>query len=1159
MRHFDVTLDEKFLLPEGRVFITGVQALVRVLLDQHRQDAAAGLRTAGFLSGYRGSPLGGLDQQAHRAEALLKDANIVFKEGVNEDLAATAVWGSQQANLFPGARYDGVFGMWYGKAPGVDRSGDALRHANFAGVWPKGGVLAVAGDDHNCKSSTLPSQSEYAFQDVEIPILSPADVQEVLDYGLLGYALSRFSGLWVALLAVSDTMDCGMTIEVGAKRRRFVTPQGFRMPPEGPGIRLKDPPLEKERRMRTLKLPAALAFARANRIDRVTLGAAQPRLGLVCHGGAYKDVLEAFAAMGIGAAEAASLGVAIYKVGMPWPLEPTGLRAFAAGCETLMVIEHKRGLMEAQARSALYDLPAHARPRIIGKTDEHGHPLLSELTSLSVAEIALAIADRLPPGPHMARVHDYLARVSAASMAAVTLSSDQQRKPFFCSGCPHNASTRLPDGSRALAGIGCHYMASFSDPATDLSTHMGGEGLTWAGAAPFTEEKHVFVNLGDGTYNHSGSLAIRGSVAMGANVTYKLLFNDAVAMTGGQSTESGFTVPQITRQLAAEGVARTVVVAAEPERYDGVTDLAPGVEVRPRSELMKTQRELRDVPGVTVLIYDQVCATEKRRRRKRGTLPAATKRVMINPLVCEGCGDCSRASHCVSVEPLETEFGRKRTINQSSCNQDYTCLEGFCPSFVTLEGVENAHRDARPALTADSTPLPQFEPLSGVRNILFTGIGGTGVTTVASILAMAAHVDGRAASVVDMTGLAQKGGSVTSHVRIGETEETTIGGRIPAASAHVLIACDLLVAAGAEALALYAKDRTKAVGNEDFAPTADFVTDRDARFDSAAMSRRIKAATRSYDDCPAHHLAETRIGDAIFANMIMLGFAWQKGQIPVSSRALYRAIRLNGVDAEPNLQAFELGRRVAHDPAARGEPENAGPTPQTQALPELIERRAQDLAAYQDQAYAARYLRQVEAVAKAEASLGGEALTRAVADNLHKLMAIKDEYEVARLYTDGRFAAYRAETFKSGKAKVWLSPPILAPKDSEGRPRKMAFGAWMLNAGFPILARLKGLRGTPLDVFGWSEERRTERRLLADYEAGLGLLVAGLTPERLPLAVKIAKVPQSIRGFGHVKAASIGPARAETAKLWGEWNKLGNAEKAKTPQHPTTTFSTSGG
>jgi len=1137
MRHFDVTLDDKFLLTEGRVFITGVQALLRILLDQHRLDAAAGLQTAGFVSGYRGSPLGGLDQQAHRAEKHLKAADVVFKEGLNEDLAATAVWGSQQANLFAGARYDGVFGMWYGKAPGVDRTGDAFRHANFAGVWPKGGVLAVAGDDHACKSSTLPSQSEFTFQDLEMPVLSPADVQEVLDYGLLGYALSRYSGLWVSLIALADTMDCGMAIEVGANRHRFVTPEGFRLPAGGLGIRLKDQPLDKERRLRGYKLPAALAFARANRIDRVVLEAARPRLGIVCQGQAYKDVLEALAAMGLSAAQAADLGIAIYKVGMPWPLEPMGLRAFAAGLETLMVIEHKRPLVEGQARAALYDLPAHARPRIIGKTDERGNPLLSDIGALSIAEIALAISDRLPPGPHMERVHDYLGRVSAASMAAVTLASDQQRKPFFCSGCPHNTSTRLPDGSRALAGIGCHYMASFSDPQTDLTSHMGGEGLTWMGAAPFTEEKHVFVNLGDGTYTHSGALAIRASIAAKSNITYKLLYNDAVAMTGGQPTESGFGVAQITRQLAAEGVVRTVVIAAEPERYAGVTELAPGVEVRPRRELMKTQRELREVEGVTVLIYDQVCATEKRRRRKRGAMPAATKRVMINPLVCEGCGDCSAKSHCVSVEPLETEFGRKRTINQSSCNTDYSCLEGFCPSFVTLEGAENAHRAHGPALTADSTPLPDFEPLAGVKNIVFTGVGGTGVTTVASILAMAAHVDGRAASVVDMTGLAQKGGAVTSHVRMGETEQSVVGGRVPSASAHVLIACDLLVAAGADALALYAKDRTVAVGNGEFAPTADFVTDRDASFDAAAQARRIAAAVKSYDSTPAHSLAERELGDAIYANMIMLGFAWQKGVIPVSSRALYRAIRLNGVDAEANLAAFELGRQAAYAPHEQAEARRPV-TPETMPLEELIAGRARELTAYQDEAYARRYLHRVSKVQAAEARAGGsEALARAVAVNLYKLMAYKDEYEVARLYSDGRFAGVRNETFNGGAAKVLLSPPLLAPKDPEGRPRKIAFGGWMLKWGFPAIAKLKGLRGSPLDPFGHTAERREERGLLAEYQGDVDRLVAELTPERLALAVKIAAVPQQIRGFGHVKAAAIGPAKSERERLWAEWER----------------------
>jgi indolepyruvate ferredoxin oxidoreductase len=1136
MRHAEVTLDDKFLLQNGRVFITGVQALVRVLIDRRRLDAREGLKTAGFLSGYRGSPLGGLDQQAHRAAKHLQAHDIVFKEGLNEDLAATAVWGSQQANLFPGARYDGVFGMWYGKAPGVDRTGDAFKHANFAGTWPKGGVVAVAGDDHACKSSTLPSQSEFAFQDFEMPVLAPADVQEVLDYGLIGYSLSRFSGLWVGLIALADTMDSGATIDVDLARHDHRLPEGFSMPAGGLGIRLKDQPLDKERRLRLYKLPAALAFAKANGLDRTVLAGPRRQLGIATHGQAYRDVMEALSAMGISPAEAADLGISIYKVGMPWPLEPTGLRAFARGLETLMVIEHKRPLLEAQARAALYELPAHAQPKVIGKVDEQGHPLLSQIGSLSVAEVALAIADRLPPGPHMERVNDFISRVSASSMAAVTLGAEQVRKPFFCSGCPHNTSTRLPEGSRALAGIGCHYMASFSDPQTDLTSHMGGEGLTWAGASPFTDEDHVFANLGDGTYNHSGSLAIRASIAMGSHITYKLLYNDAVAMTGGQAPESGFSVAQITRQLAAEGVAKTVVVADEPERYAQVTDLAPGVEVKPRSELMAVQRALKTTPGVSVLIYDQTCATEKRRRRRRGLMPQAPRRVVINPLVCEGCGDCSRASNCVSIEPLETEFGRKRKIDQSTCNQDYSCLEGFCPSFVTLEGAENARAHHLPALTADSTPLPEIPAFTGVKNIIFTGIGGTGVTTTASILAMAAHVDGLAASVVDMTGLAQKGGAVFSHVRIGATEETPIGGRVPAASAHVLIACDLLVAAGPEALALYAKDRTETVGNADFQPTADLVFDRDARFDAPSMERRIKGASKSYDSCAAVELAEEKLGDAIYANTIMLGFAWQKGLVPVSARALYRAIHLNGVEAETNLQAFEIGRIAAFDPAQRRPAETPAPVPQTMPLQALIAHRTGELAAYQNQAYADRYAKRVAAVRAAEAPLGSEALTRAVAVNLFKLMAIKDEYEVARLYSDGRFAATLAKAFTGGKAKVLLAPPILSPKDDRGNPRKLAFGPWMLRWGFPTLARLKGLRGGPLDLFGASAERRAERKLLADYEAALDRLLAGLTAARLPLATKIAALPDQIRGYGHVKAAAMETANAEGAKLWSQWD-----------------------
>ncbi|MDB5469075.1 MAG: indolepyruvate ferredoxin oxidoreductase [Caulobacter sp.] len=1137
MRHSEVTLDDKYLLEDGRAFITGVQALIRVMLDRRRLDVRDGLNTAGYVSGYRGSPLGGLDQQAARSRKLLTAHEVVFQEGLNEDLAATAVWGSQQANLFPGAKFDGVYGLWYGKAPGVDRTGDVFKHANFAGVMPKGGVLAIAGDDHNCKSSTLPSQSEFAFQDFEMPVLSPADVQEVLDYGLLGISMSRFSGLWVGMIALADTMDSGVTIDVSLDRHHHVIPE-FPMPPGGLHIRTKDQPLEKETRLRNHKIPAALAFARANNIDKVVLAARQPRLGIVCQGQAYKDVLEAFQAMNITLDEAAAMGISIYKVGMPWPLEPQGLRSFAAGLETLMVIEHKRALIEPQARAALYDLPAHARPTIVGKFNEQGDRLMEDTGSLTVAAIALDLYSRLPAGPAKERASAYLDRVSAAGVAAISLASDQQRKPFFCSGCPHNTSTRVPDGSRALAGIGCHYMAGFNDPMTDLNTHMGGEGLTWVGASPFTTEKHVFQNLGDGTYNHSGSLAIRGAIAAKANITYKLLFNDAVAMTGGQTAESGFTPAQITRQLAAEGVTKTVIVVDEIERYEGVTDLAPNVQIFPRKELTRVQEELRETEGVTVLLYDQTCATEKRRRRKRGLMPRATTRVFINPLVCEGCGDCSKKSNCVSVEPKNTEFGRKRAINQSTCNQDYSCVDGFCPSFITLDGAENPQGKKLPALTADSTPLPVFEPVEGVRRILFTGIGGTGVTTVASILAMAAHVDGRSASVVDMTGLAQKGGSVFSHVKIGETETTIVGGRVPAASADVLIACDLLVAASPEALALFSKQKTVAFGNADFSPTADFVTNRDVRYDTAGMARRIKGATKDYNACPSQALSLHKLGDEIYANMIMLGFAWQKGVIPVSSRAMYRAIKLNGVDAEANMQAFEVGRKAAVDEAFKGLPEDVTPTPETMPLEDLIAHRTAELVGYQNQAYSDRYAKRVAQVRAAETALNdGEALTRAVAVNLYKLMAYKDEYEVARLYTDGRFGKELAAVFKGGKAKVWLSPPWIAPKGPDGKPQKIALGGWVLTILFPILAKMKGLRGGPFDIAGMSEERRMERGLIASYEAGLDRLLTGLDADHLPLAARIAAIPDKIRGFGHVKEASVKVAEREEAALWAQREK----------------------
>ena len=1136
-----IRIDDKYALEEGRVFATGIQALLRVLLDQSRRDAAAGLKTAGFVSGYRGSPLGGLDQQAHAAETFLKARNILFREAINEDLGATAVWGTQHVNLLPGARYDGVFGMWYGKAPGVDRTGDAFRHANFAGTWPKGGVLAVAGDDHACKSSTLPSQSEYAFMDLEMPILAPADVQDVVDYGLIGYALSRFSGLWVCLIAVADNMDSSATIEVGPHRGAVILPEGLPTLPGGLGIRMVDQPLEKERRLRQFRLPAALAFARANRLDRVMLAAPQPRLGIAAHGQAWTVLQEALSALGLTPAESARLGISLYKVAMPWPLQAEGMRDFAAGLQTLLIVENKRPLLEDQTRIALFDLPEHRRPRLVGKTGLDGQPLVSNLGALSVAEVARAIASLLPPGEHMARVDAYLSRATAATEAAAELSTLVSRKPFFCSGCPHNQSTRLPEGAYALAGIGCHYMATFVDPHTCLASHMGGEGISWAGVAPFTDMPHIFANLGDGTYNHSGLLAIRAAVAMRLNITYKLLYNDAVAMTGGQHPENGFSVPQITRQLADEGVARIVVVADDLSRYHGVTGFAPGVTLRPREDLAAVQEALRATKGVTALVYDQVCATEKRRRRKRGKMPAAPRRVFINPLVCEGCGDCSEASHCVSVAPLETEFGRKRQIDQSTCNQDYSCLNGFCPSFVTYEDVGAPKREKQGKRVPQEVPAPEIAPATAVRNIVFTGIGGTGVTTIASILGMAAHVDGLNAGIVDMTGLAQKNGAVFSHVRLCADRNQPVSGRVAAASADVVLACDALVADSPDALTLYSKSRTAVIANHDVAPTADFITDRDAKFDAEPLEAHLAAACASVEICPAGSLAAKELGDTVFANMIMLGFAWQKGRVPVSAAAIAHAIALNGVAREANLQAFELGRLYAHDPSAFRQEVPRPVTPETEALPEMIARREAELAAYQNPAYARRYRDAIDRVRAAEARLGaGEALTRAAAQQLFRLMAIKDEYEVARLYTDGRFAAAVPEAMRGKPAKVWLSPPLLAPKDARGKPRKIAYGGWMLKGVFPLLARLRPLRGTVFDIFGRTAERRRERALLARYESALAELVPGLSSERLPQAVAIASAPAAVRGFGHVREAAMARFEPRFASLLEAWRSPGN-------------------
>ncbi len=1139
-----VTLDDKYTVESGRVFLTGTQALVRLPMMQRQRDAAAGLNTGCFISGYRGSPLGGLDQQLWQASRFLEAHHIRFQPGVNEDLAATAIWGSQQIGLFPGAKYDGVFAMWYGKGPGVDRSGDVLRHGNLAGSAPHGGVLLLAGDDHTCKSSTTAHQTEYAFMDAMIPVLNPSGVQEFLDLGLYGWALSRYSGCWVAFKVIAETVDSSASVAVDPHRVEIVLPDDFEMPEGGLNIRWPDTPLEQEERLHRYKLYAALAFARANGLDRRVIDGEKRRFGIVTAGKSYLDVRQALDDLGITEDYARAIGLSVYKVGMTWPLEREGVRRFCEGLEEVLVVEEKRALIENQLKEQLYNWRADVRPRVIGKFDEQGEWILPSTGELTPARIARVIAARIARFHTSPRIEDRLRFLEEREKALAERTPPVVRTPYFCSGCPHNTSTRVPEGSRALAGIGCHYMAQWMDRNTATYTHMGGEGVPWVGQAPFTEERHVFVNLGDGTYFHSGLLAIRMAVSAGVNVTYKILFNDAVAMTGGQPMDGPLTVPMITRQLHAEGVRRIVVVTDEPEKYPRDADFAPGVEVHHRDRLDRVQRELREVEGVTAIVYDQTCAAEKRRRRKRGTYPDPPQRVFINELVCEGCGDCSVKSNCLSVVPVETEFGRKRTIDQSSCNKDYSCLYGFCPSFVTVHGAEL--RKPRPAAAAggeapfEALPAPNLPATDEPYGILVTGIGGTGVVTIGAIVAMAAHMEGKGCSVLDMTGLAQKGGAVLTHIRIADRPEDIHAVRLAAGGAKLVLGCDIVTAAGPDSLAKVTPGTTRAVINGHETITGDFTRDPDLAFPGSELrdllSEALGAEAIAFVD--ATELATALLGNAIATNMFMLGFAWQKGLVPVSEEALLRAIELNGVAVEMNKQAFLWGRRAAHDLAAvrriaQPEAEGAEAAIAT-GLADIVERRARFLERYQNGALAQRYRDFVATAQQAEAhrTPGRDGLAKAVARSYFKLLAYKDEYEVARLFTETDFMERVRSTFEDGfRLRFHMAPPLLARPDPDtGEPRKRAFGPWLLPV-LRVLAKLRFLRGTPFDIFGYTEERRTERRLPKEYETTVERLLHGLTHENHALAVEIASLPEQIRGFGHIKMRNIAAVKAREAEL----------------------------
>jgi indolepyruvate ferredoxin oxidoreductase len=1123
---------DRYRRESGRVLMTGTQALVRIALMQRTVDVAAGLNTAGFISGYRGSPLGMVDQELWRARRFLEESNIEFLPAVNEDLAATAVLGSQQVETDPNKTVDGVFGIWYGKGPGVDRAGDALKHGNAYGSSPTGGVLVVAGDDHGCVSSSMPHQSDVAFLTFMMPHLNPASVAEYLEYGLYGIALSRFSGMWVGFKAITETVESAMSVEL-PPYRQFVTPSNFVVPPTGLHYRWPDFPGPQIEERLEAKKAATLAFAAANPIDRKIFDVPNARFGIVTTGKGHLDLMEALRLLGIDAAEAARIGLDVYKVGMVWPLEPQGALDFVQGKNEVLVVEEKRGIIESQFKEYFYDYPGRKPKHMSGKADENGMrlvPWVGELSPLQLAPIVASRLDREFGGNRFRRLAEQLEQNRGTAIVV----EGATRMPYFCSGCPHNTSTKVPEGSKALAGIGCHFMASWMGRETDGLIQMGGEGVNWIARSKFNGGEHVFQNLGDGTFYHSGSLAIRQSIAAGTNITYKILFNDAVAMTGGQPVDGPLSVQSIAHAMRAEGVDRIAVISDEPELFS-FGDFPAGTTISHRRELDSVQRELREIPGVTVLIYAQTCATEKRRRRKRGKLEDPDKFVVINELVCEGCGDCSVESNCLSVVPKETKFGRKRQIDQNSCNKDYSCVNGFCPSFVTVEGkIERAqaavaYQDELKAL-GDALPDADIPVIDSCYDLLVTGVGGTGVVTVGALITMAAHLEGKGASELDFMGFAQKFGPVLSYLRIGAQPGDINQVRIEPASADALIGCDLVVSSSPKASITYQRGHTRAVVNSAEMHTGDVIRQRDANLRVDARLAAIESAigTGNLSSMNANRLAERLMGDTIYANIIMTGCAWQKGMIPVSLEALLRAIELNGVKIDANKQAFIWGRIAAHDPAAIENLLGVNEEARNDSLENMIEDRRAFLVGYQNSTLADRYVALIEKVRAAEASIGdSDRLSRAVIRAWFRLLSYKDEYEVARLHTSPEFlASVRRDFGDNAKLRFHLAPPLLGGrKDARGRPLKREFGAWILPV-FRVLARLKGLRGTAFDVFGYTAERRMERELITEFESLLNDALPTLDAANYDELLTRVRAYLEVRGFGPVKEQAVEEMRA---------------------------------
>ncbi len=1113
MSRQDITLHDRFDLEKSPVLLNGTQALVRLMLMQSARDRAAGLHTAGYVTGYRGSPLGAVDMQMTRAKKDLDAAEVQFQPGLNEDLAATAIWGSQQAELRGEGRYDGVFALWYGKGPGVDRSGDVMRHANMAGSSPNGGVLMAMGDDHTGESSTTLHQSDWAMVDAYMPVVSPAGVQEILDYGLYGWALSRFAGVWVGLKTMKDTVEATAVVDGRPDRMQFVTPADFPMPDGGLNIRLIDTPLAQETRMIDHKRFAAEAFARANRIDRRVWGKPGAKIGFVAAGKNWLDLTHALQLLGIGAAEAERLGITTYKVGQTWPLDMESFHEWAEGLELVVVVEEKRKLIEVQVKEAIFD-DRHGR-RVYGwhKGDSWENGRRLELFPTRYALDPIMIAQKLgailiEEGCGTDSVKAGLQVLDEAKKAD-NAEDIAARLPYFCSGCPHNTSTKLPEGERAYAGIGCHYMVQWMDRETVGFTQMGGEGANWIGEAPFSTRDHVFQNIGDGTYNHSGVQAIRAALAAGTNITYKILYNDAVAMTGGQPNEGGLSPQRIVREVQAMG-ARHVALVHDPKEEVDLDAMPAGIGIHTRDELDEVQEKFSKIKGVSVIVYVQTCAAEKRRRRKRGTFPDPDKRVFINTDICEGCGDCGVQSNCVAIVPEETELGRKRAIDQSSCNKDFSCLKGFCPSFVTLQGA-TIRKEATTEIDIGHLPPPDLPAIDGTHNVVITGVGGTGVVTVGAIMAMAAHLDDKGAGMIEMAGLAQKGGAVHIHCRLAEHPEDISAIRVATGEADAVIGGDLVTTAGAKTLGLMKTGRTGAVVNNHEIITGDFTRDTEFRLPSdrleMALQARLRDRLQMFD---ASDLAKALMGDTIFSNMMIFGAAWQRGLIPLSQEAILRAIELNGAAVEGNKRAFEIGRWAALNPETAANTARHDVVAKPLSLDQKIDYRANHLVKYQGKRLAKRYRKLVERA-------GDPKLKEALAKGYHKLLTYKDEYEVARLHLETQAKA-REQFDGNLRMTFHLAPPILAKKDHDGRPTKREFGPWMLRV-FAVLARFKGLRGTPLDPFGRSAERKMERALIAQYEADMETVLSAARdmPEA---AIALAELPLQIRGFGPVKEAN---------------------------------------